>query len=296
MGVSEEEYEALVRERCGRQCAIAAELARRFPSHEAVAELVHARWTMLVTVFEDPAKALEETAAAPERLRAEAALAAAYAVLAAPGAPSDEKLKRLRAAAALVRTKRHEEYAAFLMAAFARDHVASPRRQREICEKAVEAYGRAAAVDAREHLRALERVGKVLEVPEGRVLVEGERGEAEYVIVHVFSAYDGRIRKDVAELREGLARLPAGRASVEGVLLFDDEGQLERARALERECGMAWPVRVAAEEGPDGWWSRLRLGSAQFALLDREGKAVALTGRPAPLLEALARVQPPARD
>jgi len=277
-GLSEEEADRVVRERCGRQCELALELSRRFPEHEAVPELMLARWTMLLTVFEDPKRALEETAAAPERLAAEAALAAAYATLEAPEAPSDEKLKRLRAAAGAAKSKRHREFAAFLMAAFARDHVASPAKQREICEKAVEEYGRAAALDAREVLAALERVGKALEIPEGRVLFEGERPEAEYVIVHCFSAFDGRIRKDLRELRAGLARLPAGRARVEGVLLYDDEMQVERARKLERECGFAWPVRVAPEDGPDGWWSRLGFGRASFVLLDRERKVVALAG------------------
>jgi hypothetical protein len=296
LDVSEEEYEALVRERCGRQCSLALELSRRFPEHEAVPELMLARWTMLLTVFDDPARVLSETAAAPERLAAEAALAAAYATLEAPGAPSDEKLKRMREAAALVKTKRHEEYAAFLMASLARDHVASPRKQREICERVVAEWP-AAAEDARRHLVALERVGKVLEVPEGRPLVaEAGAGaaapaaEAEYVIVHFFSAYDGRMGKDLRELREAVKRLPARRVRVEGVLLYDDEGQLERAGRWVREGGMEWPVRVAPEDGPDGWWSRLRLDGASFVLLDRERRVVALAGRPAPLCEALARV------
>jgi hypothetical protein len=295
-GLSEEEMTAIVRERCGRQCELALELSRRFPSHEAVPELMLARWTMLLTVFDDPARVLEETAAAPSRLRVEAALAAAHATLEAPEAPPDEKLKRVREAVSAARAAGHraQEYAAFLMVEFARCHVASARKQRELCEKVVAAWP-AAAGDARRHLEALERVGKVLEVPEGRPLGEAPgAAEAEYMIVHFFGAFDTRVRKDLAELREAVKRLPAGRARVEGVLLYDSEDQLERARLLVREAAMTWPVRVAAAGGPEDWWARLGLGQPSFVLLDRERRVVALAGRPGPLGEALARQRRPA--
>ncbi len=291
-GLSEEEYATILPERCGRQCELALELSRRFPEHEAVPELMRARWTMLLTVFDDPARVLAETAAAPERLRVEAALAAAHAMLEAPQAPSDEKLKRVREAVSAARAAgRHEqEWVAFLLVELARNHIANPAKQRELCDKVV-AECPTAAADARAHLKALERVGKVLEVPEGKPLGEAPAPpEAEYTIVHFFGAFDTRVRKDLAELRDAVKRLPAGRARVEGVLLYESEDQLERARLLVREAGMTWPVRVAAAGGPDDWYARLRLGQPSFVLLDRERRGVALAGRPAPLLEALARV------
>lgn len=65
-----------------------------------------------------------------------------------------------------------------------------------------------------------------------------------------------------------------------------------RAKRLARECGATWPVRVAAGGGRDDWWARLRLSEPAFVLLDRHRKVVAVTGRPGPLGEALARLRP----
>ncbi len=291
-GLLEEEYAKILPERCGRQCELALELSRRFPEHDAVPELMRARWTMLLTVFDDPARVLAETAAAPARLRVEAAYAAAHATLEAPQAPSDEKLKRVCEAAEAARSagRRDQEWVGFLMVELARNHIANPAKQRALCEKVVEECP-GVADDARRHLAALERVGKALEVPEGRPLGEAlAAAEAEYTIVHFFGAFDTRVRKDLAELREAVKRLPAGRARVEGVLLYDSEDQLERARLLVREAGAAWPVRVAPAGGPDDWYARLGLGQPAFVLLDRERRVVALAGRPGPLAEALARL------
>lgn len=290
--MTEEEYTAFVRERCGRQCALALELKTRFPADKTVPELMRLRWTMLLTVFDDPKRVLEEAAAAPTALAVEAALASAHATLETPGAPIAEKLRRVREAAKAA-GPRDQVWVAFLLVALARNHIAGPEKQRELCEKVV-AECPAAADDARAHLAALERVGKALEIPAGRPLAAASATAAEYTIVHFFGAYDTRVRKDLRELREAVAGLPAGRARIEGVLLYDSEDQVSRAAALALEANATWPVRVAPAGGPDDWYARLRLGQPSFVLLDRERKVVAVTGRAGPLGEALTRLGRPA--
>jgi hypothetical protein len=255
-GMTEEEYDALVRERSWRQCALALELQARFPDHEAVPELMRTRWALLLNVFEDPARVLAETKEAPERLQVEAAFARAHATLESPEATPQEKLRSVREA--VRKSPRDQEWVAFLLVEFARAHVASPEKQRELCEKVVKECPKADR-DARDHLKALERVGQVLDVP---------IADADFTIVHFFGTYDARLRKDIQELL-------VAKAGVVGVLLVDNDDERARAQALK----VPWPVHVM----PDAW------SGPGFVLVDRERRIKAMASRPGPLLEALSR-------
>jgi hypothetical protein len=272
LDVPEEEYEALVRERCGRQCEIAQEVCARFPDHPRAPKLAAARWTLLLTVFDDPARVLAETADAPPRLRREATFARAHATLESAEATIGEKLRRVRE----VTDGDAREDVAFLLLELAKNHVPGPAKQREILEKVAGAWpGTEAERAARAQLRGLANVGTRFDLDLGEPILGAKGGDAERTIVHIWSTWATRDRKDLAALRR------IGGVRVWSVVAGEGEEPVARARRLVGDVPGNWAVFVRAD---DGWWDRMGLdGWPAFLLLDREGKVLAVTGRPEPL-------------
>ena len=59
--ISMEDYGKLVDPPSRKQCELAAELYRSHPGHKQVPRLMRSRWTLLVNVFEDWDRVLQET-------------------------------------------------------------------------------------------------------------------------------------------------------------------------------------------------------------------------------------------
>ncbi len=292
-------FRAQIRAASERKAALALELWRGHPSHDAVPQEMKIRWDLLVTQLEGHALVLEETA---EAIRAQPSTALAgialysraLATLRMDGAPWKDKLARIEAYTSSVPAG---ESGARLLLELAEEHTTDEDLREQLFERIVREYdakhhpARAAAGLLRLTRMRGERLALAFTDAVSREPFDLERTRGRVTILHFWGIGDD----DFASL----ARLEAARdarpddVALVGVFLIVRAPEGKTKRELLAEHGVTSPQYDELTEGGgvDDAWS-WKLGIRRWPttfVLDRDGR-IASTNAHMHLDEVLAEL------
>jgi len=277
--ISREEFQKLAAPAAERQCRLALELYESHPDHQDVSRLMAARWTLTVNSLQRPRRTIEETekilAGGPKRLRAVAATRRAYAGLADPQTPVEERFRYVREA--LAEAPKDAHWGTKLLYALAFENSSRPAKQRELYELAVDRFGEPATRTMGSSMRLLDRIGRRVELAfeDVRTGKPMTLRKGRPTVVFVWSP--------TAECRDDIEVLRRARGVDVRCVYFGGSSR-ESAKERAAEHGVEWPLFVDEREFSEQWaWKfGVRFGRT-FLLLDGDQRLRAVTHRAAPL-------------
>ncbi|MBI3846363.1 MAG: hypothetical protein HY292_17170 [Planctomycetes bacterium] len=256
------EFDALLRQRLGKQCELALELWEDYPRHAALGRLLFARWMNLVNFFGEPARVRDARADVEQALSIERE-------------PRDA-----------------QGWKCSLLLDLARCRTADPKLQRELAERAlIHARCDEQRADVRVVLALLDRIGQPIDLEfddalDGRhVKFADLRGRC--VLLHVWSPTDpDATHRSLAPLEPELRAAHATVVTIDPLAPADGRAtEITSARAL----GVRSPFFVDRAPFDDTWAYRFGLrGVPHLLLVAPDGRLTAAVTSPLALVGRLA--------
>ncbi|MBI1851120.1 MAG: hypothetical protein HYR85_12320 [Planctomycetes bacterium] len=292
------EFDALLRQRLGKQCELALELWEDYPRHAALGRLLFARWMNLVNFFGEPARVRSETMRLlaqrpPGTLAALAKFVNAQASIRDGATTWDDARADVEQALSIEREPRDAQgWKCSLLLDLARCRTADPKLQRELAERAlIHARCDEQRADVRVVLALLDRIGQPIDLEfddalDGRhVKFADLRGRC--VLLHVWSPTDpDATHRSLAPLEPELRAAHATVVTIDPLAPADGRAtEITSARAL----GVRSPFFVDRAPFDDTWAYRFGLrGVPHLLLVAPDGRLTAAVTSPLALVGRLA--------
>jgi hypothetical protein len=288
-------FDALLRERTGKQCELALELWRDHFGHPALAHVLFVRWMNLVNFFHQPGRARRETAELLAQhptgsLEAIARFVRAHAAISDDDATWDDALADVEDALRVEReTKDTPGWKCTLLLDLACCRTADPKTQRELLERAgAQAKHEDLKRDVRRRLALLDRIGQPVDLEfddalDGRhVRLADFRGRC--VVLHVRSLSDPEPAHDSKRIARIEPEIRAAHAVLVTIDSYEPLDARAGALATARKVGVRSPLFVDSSAFDETWASRFGLrGVPHVLLVAPDGRLAAVVSRPVAL-------------